>query len=287
MRARSDPIRLPVSGAAKASTKTSHARFSNCIRSASAQVYSQADVTNFAKVITGWSIVPPRQESPQAGEFTFYPRMHEPGPQTVIGKNYPESGFEQGRAVLVDIARHPASAKHIARKLAVHFVADQPPQTLVDKLSKRFLDTRGDLSEVTKTLVTAPESWSASRNKLKRPGEWTMAAMRANGVGIQDVRRVVNTQNLLGEPLWRPPAPKGFSDDSATWLDGMAERLDIANQLARLVGNNGQEPDAMVDAALGPLASRETRETVKRARKPAASFGAADDGVRIPEAVMS
>ena len=82
---------------------------------------------------------------------------------------------------------------------------------------------------------------------------------------LHDVRNVVDAQNLLGEPLWRPPAPKGFSDDSAAWLDGMAERLDIANQVGRIAGNYGQEPDAMVDAALGPLASRDTRETVGRA----------------------
>jgi uncharacterized protein (DUF1800 family) len=92
-----------------------------------------------------------------------------------------------------------------------------------------------------------------------------MAAMRATGMAIQDVRRVINTQNILGEPLWRPPAPKGFSDESAAWLDGMAERLDIANQIGRIVGGKGQEPDEMVDIALGPLASRDTRETVKRA----------------------
>ncbi len=228
-------------------------------------VYTQADVTNFAKVITGWTLVPPRQETPQAGEFTFNPRMHEPGPQTVIGKTYPDRGFEQGRAVLEDVARHPATAKHIARKLAVHFVADEPPQPLVDKLAKRFLDSRGDLLEVSKTLLTAPESWDAPRAKLKKPGEWFVAAMRATGFTPPDVRRVINVQNLLGEPLWRPPAPKGFSDDSAAWLDGLAERLDIANQLARQIGNNGQEPDQMVDDALGALASRDTREAVKRA----------------------
>jgi uncharacterized protein (DUF1800 family) len=89
--------------------------------------------------------------------------------------------------------------------------------------------------------------------------------MRASGLQIHDVRRIVSTQNLLGEPLWRPPAPKGFSDDSAAWVDGLAERLDIANQIGRLVGNTGREPDAMVDDALGPLASRETRETVRHA----------------------
>ena len=89
--------------------------------------------------------------------------------------------------------------------------------------------------------------------------------MRASGLPMQDVRKVIGAQNLLGEPLWRPPAPKGFSDDSATWLDGMAERLDVANQVGRIVGNYGQEPNAMIDATLGPLASRDTREAVGRA----------------------
>jgi uncharacterized protein (DUF1800 family) len=227
--------------------------------------YTQNDVTNFAKVITGWTIVPPRQDPQHGGEFIFNPRMHEPETQTVIGRNYPDDGFAQGRKVLDDLAHHPATAKHIATKLARHFVADEPPPALVDKLARRFQNTGGDLMEVTRTLITAPESWQTPRGKLKKPGEWTMAAMRASGLAMHDVRRIVNTQNLLGEPLWRPPAPKGFSDDSAAWLDGMAERLNIANQMGRIVGNTGQAPDEMADAALGPLASRETRETVKHA----------------------
>jgi uncharacterized protein (DUF1800 family) len=227
--------------------------------------YTQTDVTNFAKVITGWTIGPLRQDPEHGGEFWFNERMHEPGAQTVIGKSYPGGGFEQGRKVLEDLAHSPATAKHIATKLVRHFVADEPPPALVERLSKRFRDTGGDLMAVTKTLVTAPETWQTPRDKLKKPGEWTMAAMRASGLAVKDVRRVVNTQNLLGEPLWRPPAPKGFSDNSAAWLDGLAERLDIANQVGRIVGNTGQEPDEMVDAALGPLASRETRQTVKNA----------------------
>ena len=226
--------------------------------------YTQTDVTNFAKVITGWTVRPPKQDPVHGGEFWFNERMHEPGSQNVIGKTYTKDGFAQGRDVLEALAHHPATAKHIATKLATHFVADVPPQSLVDKLAKRFRDTGGDLLQVTKTLVTAPESWQ-TRDKLKKPGEWTVAAMRASGLALQDVRRVVNAQNMLGEPLWRPPAPKGFSDDSAAWLDGMAQRLDIANQVGRIAGNAGQEPDAMVDVALGPLASRDTRETIKRA----------------------
>jgi uncharacterized protein (DUF1800 family) len=227
--------------------------------------YTQTDVTSFAKVITGWSLRPPRLDPVNGGEFMFNERLHEPGAQTVLGKSYPDRGFEQGRAVLADLAHHPATAKHIAGKLVRHFIADQPPPTLVDRISRRFLDTGGDLSEVTKALVTSPEAWDAARTKLKTPGEWIMASLRANGIVIKDVRRVVGAQNLLGEPLWRPPAPKGFSDDSAAWLDGMAERLDIANNIGRAIGNNGQEPDAMVEAALGPLASRDTREAVSRA----------------------
>jgi|SRR5579862_8794655 len=227
--------------------------------------YSQADVTNFAKVITGWSLVPPRLDPINGGVFMFNERLHEPGAQTVLGRTYAEGGFEQGRAVLEDLARHPATAKHIATKLAQHFIADAPPPALVEKLSRRFILTGGDLREVTKELITAPESWSAPRAKLKPPGEWIVAALRANALPITDVRKVVGAQALLGQPLWRPPAPKGFSDDSAAWLDGMAQRLDIANQVGRVVGNNGQEPDAMVDVALGPLASRETRDAVARA----------------------
>ena len=227
--------------------------------------YTQDDVTNFAKVITGWTIVPPRQDPEKGGEFIFNPNMHQPGAQTVAGKTYPRSGIEQGRAVLMDLAQHPATAKHIATKLATHFVADQPPQALVDRLGKRFLDTGGDLMEVAKALVTAPEAWDAPRTKLKKPAEWTLAAMRACGLELRDVRRVVQTQNLLGEPLWRPSSPKGFSDDSAAWLDGLAQRLDIANAIARRIGNDLREPDAIVDAALGPLASAETRQTIKRA----------------------
>jgi uncharacterized protein (DUF1800 family) len=227
--------------------------------------YTQEDVTSFAKVISGWTIVPLRQERKHSGEFAFNPRMHEPGAQNVLGKSYPDRDFEQGRAVLLDLARNPATARHIATKLARHFVADEPPQPLVDRLARRFLDTGGDLLEVSKTLASAPEAWAAPRAKLKKPSEWTLAAMRANGLALRDVRRVVNTQTLLGEPLWRPPAPKGFSDDSAAWLDGLAERLDIANVLARRIGNDLRDPDEMVDAALGPLASVQTRQAVKRA----------------------
>jgi uncharacterized protein (DUF1800 family) len=135
---------------------------------------------------------------------------------------------------------------------------------MVDRLAKRFLDTGGDLKKVTKNLVSAPESWDAARPKLKRPAEWIVSSMRASGMMMSDVRRVINTLNLLGEPLWRPPAPKGFSDDSAAWLDGLAQRLDIANEIAGRIGGM-TDPEAVTDDALGPLAAAETRQTLAHA----------------------
>src|SRR5437660_6538609 len=168
-------------------------------------VYGQADVTSFAKILTGWTILPPATNPDHGGEFVFLRRAHEPGPQTVIGTAYADGGVEQGRAVLTDLAHHPATAKHVATKLARHFVADDPPAALVDRLTQRFLDTDGDLKEVTAALIAAPESWAAEQAKIKRPGEWIVAALRATEEP-GDTVRIIRAQALLGEPLWRPPA---------------------------------------------------------------------------------
>jgi len=227
-------------------------------------VYTQEDVTRFANVITGWTFVPFRQDAVRGGEFEFNPRMHQPGAQTVIGRNYPDAGMQQGRAVLAVLARHPATAKHVATKLARHFVADEPPPALVERLVKRFLATQGDLKEVTKALVAAPEAWEAPRAKLKRPGEWVVGMLRAAGITPPDIGPVMQAHNLLGEPLWRPSAPKGFADESAPWLDGLAQRLDIANQFARRLGAEA-DPREVFEQALAPLASSETRQAVLRA----------------------
>lgn len=225
--------------------------------------YSQADVTSFAKVITGWSILPLKQPE-NGGEFVFNARMHEPGPQRVIDRDYAANGIEQGRAVLARLAVHPATAKHIAFKLARHFVSDAPPQALVDRLAKRFVDSGGDLKAVSRELVIAPEAWQAPRSKMRRPGEWLVGALRSTGIAPSDVRPLVQAQNLLGEPLWRPPAPNGFSDDSAAWMDGLAQRLDIANQFARRTGDL-IDPQAVAESSFGPLLSKDTEETLARA----------------------
>src|SRR6266436_1123326 len=226
-------------------------------------VYGQADVTSFAKILTGWTILPTNVNPEHGGEFVFNRRMHEPAAQSLIGNAYADSGVEQGRAVLADLAHHPATARHVATKLARHFIADDPPTPLVDRLTQRFLDTDGDLKELTAALIAAPESWAPEQAKIKRPGEWIVAALRATEEP-GDIVRIIRAQALLGEPLWRPPAPKGFSDDNAAWFDGLGQRLEIANSFARREGL-AHEPEAVLEAALGPLASAETRRTLARA----------------------
>jgi len=226
-------------------------------------VYTQDDVTNFAKVITGWSVIPTGPDPEHGAEFVFNRRMHEPGPQAVVGKTYQDTGVTQGRAVLADLARHPATAKHVAEKLAVHFVADQPPPALVEKLANRFIETDGDLKAVAAALVLAPESWQRKPGKLKRPGEWMIAVIRATGVTVE-IPRLLQGHNLLGEPLWRPPAPKGFSDDNAAWTNSLTTRLDVANEFARRVGPT-IDPIAVAETALGSLAAPETISAIQRA----------------------
>ena len=226
-------------------------------------VYTQEDVTSFAKVLTGWTIRPLATDPERGGEFLFSPRMHEPGPQTVVGKVYAQPDAAQGRAVLADLARHPATAAHVARKLARHFCSDEPPDSLTARLAKRFIDTDGDLKEIAKALVESPETWDEQRLKLKRPSEWLVSAWRGIGV-VPDAPRGLQAMAYLGERMWRPNAPIGFPDVQSAWIDGLAQRLDIANRIAELV-HERIEPDEFVDIALGPLASRETRQTIARA----------------------
>jgi len=193
--------------------------------------YTQDDVISLAQVLTGWTILPAATNPEHGVEFVFNPRIHEPGPQTVLGKTYPEVGMNQGRAVLADLARHPSTAVHVARKLARHFVADDPPESLVAKLAQRFHDSDGDLKEVAKALVEAPEAWAAPPAKLKRPNEWLTGigrAMQLQGTVVQGMR----ARARMGEPLWGVAQPEGFSDTQAAWADTLAQRLDIAEIIA-------------------------------------------------------
>ena len=226
--------------------------------------YTQDDVISFANVLTGWSWVPPDNDPEHGGEFTFNPRLHEPGAKTVMGKVYEDGGVEQGRAVLRDLATHPATATHVAGKLARHFVADTPPPALVEIMAKVFLETGGDLKEVTKAMIAAPQSWTELPTKLKRPSEWRVGIVRATGITQIDPKRFTGSLVLLGEPLWRPSSPKGFADDEATWIDGVGRRLDIANSFAERVADK-VDPNDVIENVLGSCVSDEVKQAVGRA----------------------
>jgi uncharacterized protein (DUF1800 family) len=226
--------------------------------------YTQDDVINFANVLTGWTLLPPGDNPEHGGEFTFNPRLHEPGAQRVIGKVYEQADVEQGRAALRDLAAHPATATHLAFKLARYFVADTPPPDLVETMAKVFLDSDGDLKETAKAMVSSPMSWTQPPTKLKRPGEWVIGMLRASGATQVDPVRFTGAQALLGEPLWRPPSPKGHPDDEASWIDGMGRRLDVANRVAERVAGK-VDPEEVMENVLGSLVSSEARDAVGRA----------------------
>jgi uncharacterized protein (DUF1800 family) len=226
--------------------------------------YNQDDVISFANVLTGWTLVPPPDNPEHGGEFTFNPRLHEPGAQKVLGKLYDDETVEQGRAVLRDLAAHPATATHLAGKLARYFIADTPPPALVERMAKVFVDTSGDLKEVARTMVSSDESWTQPPTKLKRPSEWVVGMVRAAGITQTDPARFTGGQALLGEPLWRPSSPKGYPDDEASWIDGMGRRLDVANNVAERVSGK-VDPQDVIGNVLGPSVSPEVRQAVGRA----------------------
>jgi uncharacterized protein (DUF1800 family) len=225
--------------------------------------YTQADVTNFALVITGWSYV--RATLPEGGMYDYIQAMHEPGPKTVLGKVYDQGGEKQGRAVLADLAKHPSTARFIARKLAQHFVADDPPQALVAKLARTFEDTGGDLKLVTQALLTAEESWHGKPTKIRTPQEFIVATMRALNAQPEP-GPIQFWANALGQPVMAPPSPKGFSDDAASWIapDAVKARLDWATLQANRFGPKS-DPEKLAKDVLGRLLTDETSTALQRA----------------------
>lgn len=228
--------------------------------------YSQADVTSLARILTGWSVG--RNKSEDFGRFMFRAQAHEPGAQALLGQEFGEKGIRQGEAALRLLAYQPATARHLATKLARHFVADTPPTALVDRLAQSFIDSKGDLATVSKALLEADESWDAPAAKLRMPQEYLWAGLRALSVKPKP-GEVVQALQSLGQPLMNPPSPAGFSDFTATWLapDAMTTRLDIAQELAGAAGD--LDPREVAEAVLGPLLGAETKQTIERAESPA------------------
>ncbi len=195
--------------------------------------YSQRDVTEVAKVFTGWTIEQPPKGGPR---FVFDPSRHEPGMKRVLGVNIKEDGFKEGLEVLHMLATSPATAHFICRKLAVRFVSDDPPQSLVDRLSTVFLASNGNIGEVMRFLVQSPEFWSVTsyRAKIKTPEDFVISAVRAGGMEVEDPNAVVKGISDLGQPLYGRQTPDGYSMLSTPWVNSAAllERMNFSLALA-------------------------------------------------------
>lgn len=194
--------------------------------------YTQADVTEVARILTGWTVERPQR----GGRYRFDANRHEPGTKHALGITFKEDGEQEGRALLHDLAMSPQTAQFLSRKLAVRFVSDDPPPELVDRMAATYLTTGGDIAEVLRTLFHAPEFWSNSvyRAKVKTPLEFALSAMRASNAQIDNLRPLANALNQLGMPLYGCVPPTGYDAHSAAWVStgALVDRMNLALNLA-------------------------------------------------------
>jgi len=227
--------------------------------------YAQADVTEFARALTGLSIAGPRDAGVEG--VLFRQQTHEPGERTVMGVRYAEGGKEQAGAVLADLAARPQTARFVCTKLARHFVADDPPPALVARLEKTWLSTHGDLARVAETLVDAPEAWAPQAAKFKTPYEFVISSYRALGHEPRGLGQVNAVLNGLGQRPFGAPSPKGWPDEAGPWAasDALVKRMQFAQQLGAVLGPRVQDPVALADQTLGARLSATSAQAISRA----------------------
>jgi uncharacterized protein (DUF1800 family) len=220
--------------------------------------YTQQDVQELAKILTGWTVGGLVQRPALRGlgqvsreiGFAFQPLLHEPGSKTVLGRRYGEAGVEEGEQAIRALCRHPSTARFIAAKLVAHFVSDAPPAAAVDRLARVFADTDGDLRAVAAAVIELPEAWADDARKFRTPQEWLVAILRAFGAReVPDALLPVLRQ--LRHPLWSPPSPKGFGDTTQDWADpdSLLNRAELARTIARRLGgpSGDFDPRSLLD----------------------------------------
>ncbi len=216
--------------------------------------YTQNDVRELARILTGWTV------GLQQGEgFRFADRLHDNGPKTLLGRSFNANGMQEGEDAVRMLARHPATAKRIAKRLATTFISDKPPQALIDHLAATFTRTQGDIRSVMRTLVESPEFWKADNTLFKTPLDFACSALTAGG-GAKERREIQLTLGFLaqaGQPMHGWQTPDGYKTDAATWLapEALTRRADYAMAL----GNRINEP-----TYLQPFLSASSRERIAR-----------------------
>jgi hypothetical protein len=241
--------------------------------------YTQADVTQVARVFTGWTFQPPQQ--PQSIGFLFDPKRHEPGPKTVLGQTIKEDGMNEGLAVLDMLSRNPATAHFVCTKLARRFVSDDPPESLVKQMAATFLASDGDIREVLRTMFHSKEFWSPAiyRKKVKTPLEFVASALRATGTDVQNPGAAVQALARMGMPLYQMAPPTGYSMSAEVWMnsDALLDRLNFSVALTS-GGQNGLKFDPLRVLTLGLLTRAPKEEIV-----PVNTAGGSDAAVVLIE----
>jgi uncharacterized protein (DUF1800 family) len=230
--------------------------------------YTQADVTTFAEVITGWSIG--AEGGPFAGgepgKFLFRPELHEPGAKQVLGTAYADGGYAQGVAVLRDLAGHRSTARFIATKLARHFIADDPPPQAVARLALAFTGSGGDLATVYRALIDSREAWVEPLAKYKTPSDYIISGFRGLSLPVEAGQPALTPFGLLGQRMWEPGSPAGWPDRSVDWdgASALMKRIEWADAVGQRLGNR-RDAAALAPQLLGANLGAATRSAVAHA----------------------
>jgi uncharacterized protein (DUF1800 family) len=203
------------------------------------------------------------------GAFRFADALHEPGDRLIMGKRYGAAGEGQATAVLRDLAASPATARHISTKLARHFAGDDPPASLVDRLSQSYLSSGGDLPALYRTLIDSPEALSPAPVKFKTPWEWSVSALRALGSESVDPQVAATVLRQLGQPTWKPGSPAGWDDVAASWAapEALMRRVEIAQRFADRASAS-LDARALAEKVLPGVLGDSTRAAIARAESP-------------------
>jgi len=225
--------------------------------------YGQVDVEALARILTGWTVAPLRY--PEAGSFRFFPQIHEPGAKTLLGRSYREGGIAEGEQALRDLAAHPATARHVATKLARHFIADTPPVDAVERIARVFHDTGGDLRRVTLAVAHEEAAWREPLGKLRTPNELVIAAYRVVGQAPKAGEAFVTLKNL-DQPAFLAPSPAGWPDVASAWVspESTVRRIEWAQTFAQRLPDPPDPVDVMADA-FGEVLPEELQQAVRRA----------------------
>ena len=225
--------------------------------------YTQADVVALARVLTGWSVA--RLNEPNPGAFRFRPMVHEPGAKTLLGRLYAEAGEAEGVAALTAMAAHPATARHIAAKLARHFIADDPPKDAVERIARVFRDSGADLRQVTAAVVKEEAAWRTPFGKIRAPEDMVIAAARVSHFTVP-AEALANSLKLLDQMPFFAPSPAGWPDAAAHWLapEAVLRRAQWCESFAERVPDP-PEPLALAEAAFGAALAEETAQAIRRA----------------------